>query len=381
MVEMQKSRAIKVFENYLHSPNTIVTYTFCITRFIKWAKIPTWEILLDMNTKELKNLLEDYFIELKTKGLTSIYCKNSSFAIQAFLEANDYEGINWKKLRKLIGKDEKKRNSRPWTNDEIKRMLEVAKSLRNKALILFLSSSGVRRGAIPLMKMKHLKEMPLGCKAVTVYAETVDEYTTFINAESSLMLEAYFERRKSKGEIFTAESYVFASNQSTRIEIPVTDGSISYLIEHIKEQAGLKSSNMKNQVCHAFRRRFDTIFKLRTDCNLSLAERLMGHSTTVQLDNSYFQPTIDDLFKEYQKGMGDLTIDENERLKAENERIKEDLDELQLQQQTNNELRKRLEDYEQNQTEILKVMKLVQNGQARLKNSPNGEIHVSLNPQ
>jgi integrase len=378
MVELQKSRAIRVFESYLHSSKTITTYSVHLTSFVKWAKIPAWDILLDMNTKELKNLLEDYFIELKTKGRTAIYCKNISFAIQAFLEANDYEGINWKKLRKLIGKDEKKRNSRPWTNDEIKRMLEVARSLRNKALILFLSSSGVRRGSIPQMKMKHLKEMPLDCKSVTVYSETVDEYTTFINAEASRMLESYFERRKAKGEILTTESYVFASNHSTRIEIPVTDGSISYLIEHIKEQAGLKSNTMKNQVCHAFRRRFDTVFKLRTDCNLSLTERLMGHSTTVQLDNRYFQPTIDDLFKEYQKGMGDLTIDENERLKAENEKIKEDLDELQLQQQTNNELRKRLDDYEQNQTEILKVMNLVQNGQARLKNNSDGEIHVML---
>ena len=377
MTSVVKSRAIRIFENYLHSPNTRAIYTIHVNSFVKWANLPNWECMLEMSSKELKIIIEDYVMH-KRSTTSFVYCKTISFGIQAFLESNDYDGINWKKIRRLMGKDDKKKTSRPWTTEEIKRMLEVAKSLRNKSLILFLSSSGVRRGAIPNMKMKDLKDMPLGCKAVTVYSETSDEYITFINQEASIMLAAYFERRKSKGEIITPESYVFASDHTTRLQTPVTEGTISYLIQHIKEQAGFVGNGVDNQLCHAFRRRFDTVFKLRDDCNVSLVERLMGHSTTVILDNSYFQPTTEDLFKEYQKGTGDLTIDDSERLRTENEQIKNDLDQLQQEKQSNRELSKRLDNYEQNQSELLRVMNLLQNGNARLKNSPTGEVHVTL---
>ena len=66
------------------------------------------------------------------------------------------------------------------------------------------------------------------------------------------------------------------------------------------------------------------------------------------------------------------------RLRTENEQIKNDLDQLQQEKQSNRELSKRLDDYEQNQSELLRVMNLLQNGNARLKNSPTGEVHVTL---
>ena len=69
--------------------------------------------------------------------------------------------------------------------------------------------------------------------------------------------------------------------------------------------------------------------KLRPDCNLSLAERLMGHSTTIQLDNSYFRPNDDQLFSEYLKVLPDLMIDEKYRLRDELEKKQNKIDELQ----------------------------------------------------
>ena len=62
-------------------------------------------------------------------------------------------------------------------------MLGVTKEPRSKAILLFLSSSGVRREALTELKIGHLKEMPNDCLAVTVYADTDEEYITFINKE------------------------------------------------------------------------------------------------------------------------------------------------------------------------------------------------------
>jgi hypothetical protein len=69
----------------------------------------------------LKEKIEDYLIHLKNEDKNHSHMRNTTFAIQSFLESNDYEGINWKKIRKLLGRDEKSHNSRPYTTEEIKR--------------------------------------------------------------------------------------------------------------------------------------------------------------------------------------------------------------------------------------------------------------------
>ena len=55
----------------------------------------------------------------------------------------------------------------------------------------------------------------------------------------------------------------------------------------------------------------------------------MGHSTTIQLDNSYFRPNDDQLFSEYLKVLPDLMIDEKYRLRDELEKKQNKIDDLQ----------------------------------------------------
>jgi len=65
---------------------------------------------------------------------------------------------------------------------------------------------------------------------------------------------------------------------------------------------------------------------------------------------------------------------------VEKETMKDEITELQKEQSDNKELLNRMTKYEENQTELLRVMSMINSGQARLKNSDNGEIHVVLNP-
>ena len=68
---------------------------------------------------------------------------------------------------------------------------------------------------------------------------------------------------------------------------------------------------------HGFRKRFNTIVKMRSDVNINLAERLLGHSRTIKLDNNYFRPTVVQLFTEYLKALPDLMVDEKYKLYCE----------------------------------------------------------------
>ena len=75
----------------------------------------------------------------------------------------------------------KKTGTRMWTAEDIRIMLSSVRDLRQKALIHFLAASGVRRGAIPELKLKHLQEMPDGYRSVLVYEGSLEEHTTFIH--------------------------------------------------------------------------------------------------------------------------------------------------------------------------------------------------------
>ena len=375
MKSNQNSRSQILFENYVQSKKTRELYSVMIKGFCNFHNIPTWESILQMEKNLLKEKIEDYLIHLKNQDYSHSHMRNSTFALQSYLESNDFEGINWKKMRKLLGKDEKNHDSRPYTTHEIKKMLDVAKSLRNRAIVLFLSSSGVRRGALPTLRIRDLKQMQFGCLAVTVYAGHREQYTTFINKEATEALAAYHERRKIQGEILTPDSLVFPSVNSKRPNTPVTETTISMLIRRIKKSAGIGGVDDSNLLVHAFRRRFDTIFKLKDNANVSLVERLMGHSTTVQLDNHYFQPTIDDLFAEYQKGMMDLTIDSTERLLVEKEIMQEAITEYEKKDEKIHQQQIQIDNMNEKIDELTTVLALKQ-GEIREKRGD--EYHIRL---
>jgi integrase len=368
-----KSRCIVLFENYLHSKYTIKTYSVHIELFRKYHNLPTWDSILSLKTKDFKEKMEDYVIMLKNQNKSNSYIRNITFGLQSLFEANDREDINWKKIRRLAGGLAKPKDTRPYTTEEIKRMLSVTKSLRNRALILFFSSSGVRRGAIPNLKLKDLKQMTHGCLSVTVYSGEPEQYITFINKEASEALGHYHNQRKRDGEILTSESLVFASTWKENKGKPLNETTISLLIRRIKHLAGLDTESLPNLLVHAFRRRFNTILKLKENANSTIIERLMGHDQG--LDNSYFQPTEEQLFEEYAKGMSDLTIDDSERLLAERKLMEESLSELEAEKNRTSILEKEVA---QQKAQLAEMAKILASGKGKVVEQRGNEYFIEL---
>ncbi len=372
-----KTRAVQIFEQYINSQKTREQYNFLIGKFVKHEQLDSFDSILAINGMDLQKKIEDYIVLLKNKGNSSSYIRSNTFAIQSFCVSNDKLDVNWKKVRKLCIKTKPKK-SRPYTTSEIKRMINGVKSLRSKALILFLSASGVRRGAITNLLMSDLKQMPNGCLAVTVYEGSNEEYVTFINKESSDALTLYFDQRKHNGEIINLNSLVFREVYIDAIIKPkkLSEGSITDIIVRAKINGGINFDNSPNLLCHAFRRRFNTILKLGKESNSPLIERLMGHD--MKLDNSYFQPTLDDLFKEYCKGMADLTIDDSERLLAERKAIEEQRTEMEKQKIEQKSIKEQMTILAKNQTKMARIMDMIMKGDVTLLNKDNERITLDL---
>lgn len=79
-------------------------------------------------------------------------------------------------------------------------MLDLEPQKRNRTLIHVLASTGMRKGALPDLKISSLKRMPRNCYAVLVYEDSIDEYLTFLTPEASMELDSYLEERKNDGE-------------------------------------------------------------------------------------------------------------------------------------------------------------------------------------
>ena len=330
---MRTQRSIIIFEHAIKTEATRKLYHYWIDRFVTFWKIRDYDSLLTIEPKKLQEMIEDYVFHIKkTFQPTSI--TKPVYALQLFFSVNDVT-LNWVKITKFLPKQEAKTSGkRAYTNQEVKDLLECAIKPNHKALILVMASSGVRDQFVEDLKLKHLKDMSHDCLAMTVYADTVYEYTTFINSEAKQALNKSFEARKKKGENLTPESFVFVSRGESLTGIKTSNILCRLARRSLTRNIVSTNPNTKRprydvMSSYGLRKRFNTIMKMTSGINPHIAERMMSHvSQTIKLDTSYFDPTIEQSFNEYLKAMPQLFIDETFRLKSELENKQNKIDEL-----------------------------------------------------
>ena len=190
-------------------------------------------------------------------------------------------------------------------------------SKRNRALVHFLASTGARIGVIDdNFTMKHLEDVSDGCKAVLLYPNDNEEYWAFLTPEASRALDEYHEERRKRGEILDETSPIFRRDYSQGQKvIPMQRSGIISIMYRIIQNACLERTKVNHhfdiQMDHGFRKRFNTILKLKNDVNSNVAEKLLGHKNG--LDGVYLKPTRDQCFVEFRKAISELMIDESGR--------------------------------------------------------------------
>ena len=302
-----KPRSTILFNESIKSEYTKKNYNSHLNSFKKFAKISIIDELLFMQQNRLQNILEDYLIELKhTTNPNSIPSKFQG--IKHFCIMNEIN-LNWNIIYKMFPQKQKTQSLRSYTAKEIKELLSNTKSIRNKALIHFLVSTGARIGVFDhKLLIKHTRKMPFGCIAIKLYAGHVEEYWTFLTPQASKILNAYHNYRKQKGEIFCENTPIFTVNNPISRQLG-WNGVRSAIYRTITKSniVRYKQNNRYDvQADHGFRKRFNTILKLNNSVNYNIAEKLMGHKNG--LDGVYFTPTLEELFVEFKKVIHNLAI-------------------------------------------------------------------------
>jgi len=324
------NRCLLLFEESIKSEFTRQQYRSQLDQFLKFTKLKNHEAVLNLSQKELQELLEDYLFFLKKtmKNPNNIQFKFPG--VKHFLEMNDVL-VNWKKIYKMFPEKIKTFQYRAWTTEEIQKMLESTTFLRNKALVHFIASTGARVGVFDYpLQLKHLKSMSDNCKAVLLYAGTNEEYWAFLTPEAAKHLDDYLAQRLQDKENLGDESPIFREIYETGRAKPKSltrDGARSIIYRMIRksivDRKKIGDRTYDVQMDHGFRKRFNTILKLKNEINSNIAEKILGHKNG--LDGVYFTPSLNDRFNEFKKAIRELTIDSTERLRLKNSSLEHEL--------------------------------------------------------
>ncbi len=313
-------RSMLRFEQSIKSKHTLKNYTDHLELFLDFSKLKDYDSLINMPQDDIQMLVEEYVVYLKKK-VSPNSVQTMMTGVKHFFIMNRIS-LFWELIQKMYPEKVKRSGFKAWDTSHIRKMLDATTSKRTKAIIHFLASSGSRIGVFDYdLTMKHLKNLDDGCKGVLIYAGEIDEYWAFLTPEASDALELYFDERKNDGESFSLDSPIFRIQYSLGFEKakPMKKNSVISIIWRSINKSKIKrervNRNFDIQQDHGFRKRFNTIMKLDSEINSNLAEKILGHSVTHKLDNTYFTPSIDDLFNEFKKAIPELIISEAERQK------------------------------------------------------------------
>ena len=335
-------------------------YDFRLGQFYRYSPIKSDDELIDCPTDELQMILVSYTRHLvkrvNTGGLSANTVPKMFRGIRWLLNSNYRENdIKWKPLEALFPKEVKRSGFKAWTTEQVSLMIENTNPLRNKALIHFLASTGARVGVHdhPLL-MKHLSMMEWnghGCYAVLLYAdsdETTEEkdlrerqddvqsgdsYWAFLTPEATESLDRYFLQRKRNGESFESNTPIFLKDAqwqqhtSTQLTDLNVTAILFRIIDNTPELKRTKKGRRHDiQIIHGFRKRMNTILKLESLINSNVVEKIMGHKNG--LDGVYLAPTRQECFKEFCKGISQLTISDTQRQKITIKKLQDDKTQL-----------------------------------------------------
>ena len=262
--------------------------------------------------------------------------------IKKLFDMNDV-AIPWKRLYATYPELDNMPESRGWSRDEISMMLKHARDPMERALVLVLSSSGVRIGGIdlnwedlvPVYSVNDKLVLDPGadacevaCAMLQVYRGSAANYMAFITPEAYESLKVYGltwadcmgRQPNPKDPIFLATRGIpkRASMQSVKKRL-------TRMVKHARLRPPVDGKPRRHNVplANGFRRFYNKTCKEALSSDSPLAslikkEFMMGHRGMISLDQNYFKTSVLELAQEYIGVVPDLSIEDSVRLKRSN---------------------------------------------------------------
>ena len=306
---------LELFLNTIKSPETKSNYELLFQKYMDY--VSSDDLFFDNNPRLIEKKIIEFILSLREQGKSCSAIRNYLTPIKSFYKINDVV-LNDGKILKFLPEQLKVGNDRAYTHEEISKLLEIADE-RMRAVILLLSSSGIRIGAIPNLRLGNLQDSKL-----IVYEGTREQYLTFITPECRKAIDNYLEMRSRYGEIINEKSYLIREQFDIRDKLATKNPknlkghSIAWRLAIVAERSGVrirghdKNIRQNIMVAHGFRKFFTTQC-INSKVNPEIREMLLGHK--IGLASAYYRPTEEEMYSEYTKAVNNLTINEENRLR------------------------------------------------------------------
>jgi len=316
-VEGWQSRYQSVNNLLLHlarkskSEGTKKVYLWHLSKFCRFTgKTPSQ--LVRMRRDDVEKTVQRYADSLS--NVSRAYSNLAIAALKAFFVANGFKRNRALELESYY-QPPRHRVTQEYvpTKAEIHRMADCACSLRDRAIILMLYSTGLRNSTLRALRIKDVKREFLAGQdniMIPVYPEMrqVDPaackggipYYTFLCDEGTQALRLYLEDRKERFGGISDDEPLFCTeyNQLPREERKkktLTSRELQILTRQAARRAGLAKWKLVHP--HALRKTYEAVLRSQlidgSNLDVKTQEFLMGHILPGSQDNYYDSSKIE----------------------------------------------------------------------------------------
>ena len=179
VVDSIKQEEDRLYANFIYSIKTESTrknHLKFLQYYMKFVGVQTLRELVAKPQKIIESDIKEYLVYLRNKkrisyGAAVLYLS----AIKKFYYVNSDYQFKWDLINMYLGDDdggggednettatkneEVVEEDRPYSKEEIQKIFNAAQDIRVKIVISLLSSSGLRHGAVHILKLRDLKKI------------------------------------------------------------------------------------------------------------------------------------------------------------------------------------------------------------------------------
>lgn len=237
------------------SSKTLERYSFEMKRLLSYISKPVDQII--------SNDISMYLIAYKRiRKVSNSTLKNVRAVFSSFFAwARDYNKIPINPMLQVESIKVEKKLKKPFTDEERELLLRTCKNLRDKAILEFLYSTGVR---VSELTQLNISDVHFVDKDLTVYGKGNKERIVYINDKTNMYLREYIKSRTDNNPAL----FVGVKKPYSRL----TKNGVEYIVRELGKKAGVK-----NSYPHRFRR---TIITNALNRGMQLQEVMVfaGHS-------------------------------------------------------------------------------------------------------
>ncbi len=157
ILALYQGKAYFNFIESLHSKATKRNYAYGLKHFLIHHKLTDPEQILSISLDSLEEMIKRYMVYLTNEHKSPSQARINLAALRHFCKMNKIT-LDWDLIAAFKGKVRAHGKDDAYLHEHVNKLLSVC-NLRQKVMVLIYASTGIRLGALPPLKLKHIQKI------------------------------------------------------------------------------------------------------------------------------------------------------------------------------------------------------------------------------